>query len=187
MTYLNRESWLEAAMQEIHPLFDAAGIKWPDKVRVSCGWAKRSRANAIGTCWHQEASADGTNEIQIFPTIDDPVKVLGTLTHELIHASDNGESKHRGYFRTSALAIGLEGKMTATHPGDVLTTKFADMANKLGVYPHAILNPTAQVGKQTTRMLKVTCPDDGYTVRTTQKWIEVGLPTCPCGTTMEIW
>jgi len=35
-------------------------------------------------------------------------------------------------------------------------------------------------------MLKVSCPADGYTVRTTAKWIAVGFPTCPCGTEMTI-
>jgi len=39
---------------------------------------------------------------------------------------------------------------------------------------------------QTTRMLKVECPADGYIVRTTQKWIDLGLPTCPCGEEMEL-
>ncbi len=39
--------------------------------------------------------------------------------------------------------------------------------------------------KQGTRMLKVICPADGYTIRTTNKWLQVGFPTCPCGTVMR--
>lgn len=38
--------------------------------------------------------------------------------------------------------------------------------------------------KQSTRMIKLVCPADGYAVRTTRKWIEVGLPRCPCGREM---
>jgi len=34
-------------------------------------------------------------------------------------------------------------------------------------------------------MIKVVCPEDGYIVRTTAKWLEVGMPSCPCGTQME--
>lgn len=34
-------------------------------------------------------------------------------------------------------------------------------------------------------MLKVVCPDDGYIVRTTQKWLDIGMPFCPCGEQME--
>lgn len=43
----------------------------------------------------------------------------------------------------------------------------------------------AGVAKQSTRMLKVECGSCGYTLRTTAKWLEVGTPTCPCGTLMD--
>ena len=33
--------------------------------------------------------------------------------------------------------------------------------------------------KQATRMIKVACPECGYTARTTQKWLDVGPPRCP--------
>jgi hypothetical protein len=35
-----------------------------------------------------------------------------------------------------------------------------------------------------SRLKKVICPDCGYTIRTTAKWIKVGLPTCCCGALM---
>jgi hypothetical protein len=34
--------------------------------------------------------------------------------------------------------------------------------------------------KQSTRMVKCECPDCGYIVRTTRKWLEEGAPICPC-------
>jgi hypothetical protein len=37
----------------------------------------------------------------------------------------------------------------------------------------------------TTRQRKVTCPDCGYTVRMARSWMQVGLPTCPCGEGMR--
>lgn len=40
--------------------------------------------------------------------------------------------------------------------------------------------------KQSTRMLKVHCPECGYTVRTTQKWLDVGPPLCPQHAAMVI-
>ena len=42
--------------------------------------------------------------------------------------------------------------------------------------------------KDGTRLLKVVCPnpDCGYLMRTTERWIKVGLPICPCGTRMEM-
>ena len=76
--------------------------------------------------------------------------------------------------------------MTATVPGDELAKDLEKLAVELGPYPHAALSPTARVGKQTTRMLKVVCPTDGYTLRTTKKWADLGLPSCPCGKGMEL-
>lgn len=35
-----------------------------------------------------------------------------------------------------------------------------------------------------TRQRKLACGRCGYTVRVTRKWIQVGLPTCPCGETL---
>jgi len=40
--------------------------------------------------------------------------------------------------------------------------------------------------KQKGRNHKIVCPKCGYPVRTSLKWIRVGLPTCPCGTQMEL-
>lgn len=41
--------------------------------------------------------------------------------------------------------------------------------------------------KQTTRMLKCECPQCGYTVRTTRKWLDVAVPVCPVhGHEMEL-
>jgi hypothetical protein len=53
------------------------------------------------------------------------------------------------------------------------------------VIEHARLDLSGR-RKQSTRMLKLECTNCGYTVRTTQKWIEVGLPTCCCGSDMEV-
>jgi hypothetical protein len=182
-----RETWLQEAVKHMSPWFDDIQAMKVPAVRVSCGWTKRAARNSIGWCWHRETSADGTNEILISPELDDPVTVLHVLLHELIHASDNGESKHGGYFRATALALGLEGKMTATVPSYPLRVKLVLLSGTLGPYPHAAIDPAARTtGKQGTRMLKIVCPDDGYTLRTTQKWVDVGLPSCPCGAVMNL-
>jgi hypothetical protein len=52
---------------------------------------------------------------------------------------------------------------------------------KLGTYPHAALDPSEGIKKQSTRLLKVECEACGYTVRVTRKWLdEAGSPLCPC-------
>lgn len=40
--------------------------------------------------------------------------------------------------------------------------------------------------KQTTRLIKCVCGGCGYTVRTTQKWLDVGAPHCPEHGAMEV-
>lgn len=68
-----------------------------------------------------------------------------------------------------------------------MTARLTELIEVNGPYPHAQLDPSCTDGKkkQGTRMIKVVCPSCGYTVRTTAKWLEVGLPTCPCGEDME--
>ena len=76
--------------------------------------------------------------------------------------------------------------MTETTASPQLAERLNALCERAGPYPHATLDMAKSgVKKQGTRMLKLTCPDCGYTVRTTAKWIEAGLPTCPCGEEMQ--
>ena len=93
--------------------------------------------------------------------------------------------RHRGAFARVAKTIGLEGKMTATTPGEALRTRLKELIAKIGEYPHARLIASNRPKTQTTRMLKVTCKECGCVVRMTRKWLdEAGLPTCGCGSEM---
>lgn len=185
-TAATREAWLEAAVEALRPLFvQLAGVEMPEAVRVSCGFPGGGSARKrIGECWPTKAS-DGAAQMFISPLLADPVKVLATLAHEMIHAWDDCEHGHKAPFARVARAIGLEGKMTATVAGEELQAILADVAAELGPYPHAALKLSEKIKNQTTRMLKVECPACGYVCRTTAKWLEVGTPTCPCGEQME--
>lgn len=188
--YNTREEWLVAAVEALRPLFTEAGAEIP-AVRVSVGWpgGRGKKATVIGQCWPTAASAAKAAEVFISPTQDDAVRVLDVLTHELVHAVDDCQNGHRGPFAKLAKALGLTGKMTATVAGPELAEKLAGIAGSLGDYPHAKLISLAGgvegPKKQAARMLKLECPVDGYIVRTTAKWLEVGVPACPCGSTME--
>jgi hypothetical protein len=133
--------------------------------------------------WTGKASADGVAPVFISPFLSDPIQVLGTLLHEKVHAVVGVEFKHGKHFRTLAVACGLTGKMTATTIGDDLNASLRAMAGQLGPYPHPAFDPSmSPVKKQTTRMIKLVAGDEcgcGYTVRTTRRWIEEGLPSCP--------
>lgn len=189
-----REEWLtDAAVMCLHHINTNTGI-YENGVdmpllAVSCGFPGGRSASgknaAIGQCWSSQASAAGRTEIFISPTISDPIVVLATLLHEVIHAVVGLECGHKGEFKRVAIACGLEGKMTATVASEALKSVLATWVSHLGEYPHAQLTPSASgIKKQSTRLIKVECPSCGYTVRTTQKWLQVGVPTCVCGTDM---
>lgn len=190
---MNRELWLYQVLQEqVFPLLELNGSETrPAKVRVSVGFPKGARggkgAHAIGQCWSPGMSADGTAEIFISPRLSDPVEVIAVLIHEAIHAADGNKNGHKGPFGKVARAVGLEGKLTATVLGDALRAKVAAWLSSYPPYPHATLGePGAGEGpakgdpkKQSTRMIKALCPDCGYTIRLSKKWIELGIPECP--------
>jgi hypothetical protein len=179
---ITREQWLTNAVVEMEPWFQAKGYKVP-AVRVSVGFPYASK-RAIGQCWDKSAASDKRAQLYVSPVIEkevEPQGVLSILVHEVVHAVVGNENKHNKVFKKCALAVGLTGKMTETVSGEELTTVSHEWMKKLGPYPHVKLNlgkrPTK---KQTTRMLKCVCAECGYTVRTSQKWLDIGVPSCPC-------
>jgi hypothetical protein len=191
--FKTREEYLLEACNLMKPLFEAKNAPLPE-VRVSTGFpsvkALAAKSMRIGECWDKTASADGKSQIFISPMLDNvtgPQGVLSTLAHELVHAQVGCACGHKGPFKKLAKAIGLEGKMTSTNAGPDLTETIECIAEKLGPYPHAVLNP-AKSGKkkQSTRMVKCECEECGFTVRTTRKWLDdVGAPHCPAHGAMK--
>jgi hypothetical protein len=185
--YSTREEWLVAAIAAVTPRFEEAEAVIPP-VRVSVGWpgGRGKKGTVIGQCWPSSASRDGVVQVFVSPVLDDAVRVLDVLMHELVHAADDCQNGHKGPFVRIARAIGLEGKPTATVAGDDLREDLEAILGELGPYPHAALGRPMDGAdgpkKQGTRMLKVECAEgSGYTVRTTRKWLdEYGAPLCPC-------
>lgn len=189
-----REAWLNRAAHYIHnqfriefeEIFGEQGEAHLSALLVSTGFPSRGGlSTVIGECWKAEASEGGAHHIFINPRLHDIVQVVATLAHEMIHAADNGEHKHRGKFVKCARAIGLEGKATATVAGEAFAEFARGLESQIGPYPHQLLKPLKVAKKQTTRMLKLEADCCGYMVRTTQKWIDEGLPSCPCGNEMQ--
>jgi hypothetical protein len=178
-----REQWLNSASAHLRTLFEAVGETVPTKVRASCGFPSKgalgARNRTVGQCWSAVASADSHAEIFISPTISDSSRVLDILAHEWIHAI-HPNAGHGAAFKRTALAIGLEGKMTATVAGEKFKKWASPVLEMLGEYPHAELQPSNAIKKQSTRMLKCVCTECGYTVRVAGKWLaDMGAPHCP--------
>lgn len=181
---MNREEYLTQAMNLMAPLLEEHMPGCTDAIenwRVTCGFPGGGSARTrIGECWDAGASEGGTTEMFISPKLATQEDVDHVLLHEMIHAAVGNKHGHRGPFRTLAVAVGLEGKMTATTCGEALRERLNDILAPLGDYPHSTLNMAGRK-KQTTRMVKLECKGCGYILRTSRKWIEVGIPTCCCG------
>lgn len=166
---------------------ERTALQAPKAVQVSVGFPRQDRnGQVIGQCWTAKSGA-GVSQVFISPTLSKPVKVLETLLHELIHAADDCEHQHTGPFGKAIRAVGLAGKPTATFakPRTELYQLLQLLAADLGEYPHKGLKPGYRMTKkQGTRMIKCSCDLCGYTVRTTQKWLDIATPVCPlsaCG------
>jgi hypothetical protein len=184
---MNREEWLNQAVHRLRADFqEQAECELPEKIRVTCGWPSKGgrgkKNRTTGECWPCKSSEDHHFEIFISPMESNPLNVLGILVHELVHTATPGEG-HKKPFRDVAIAVGLEGKMTATTSSEMLLVRLTLLKDQLGLYPHAAINPNSKT-TQSTRMLKIECPACGWMARTSQKWMDLGLPVCACGEQM---
>lgn len=181
---ITRENYLQSAILKLQSgVFKRAGITIPE-VKVSTGLpGGRGGKKAIGQHWHPGASTDNVGSIFISPVIDETYQVLGTLVHELIHAAIGNENGHNKVFGAAAKLVGLVGKLTSTTAGpELLEFLKVEVVAHIGAYPHSRLNLKENpIKKQTTRMVKMECPECGYIARTSAKNIaEHGPVVCPC-------
>jgi hypothetical protein len=190
---MNREQWLNSLMKKMAPIVAAAyGDEWKEidmsTWRVSCGWpGGGSRNKRIGECWSTQASKGGRTEMFISPLLEKATDVDHVLIHEMVHATVGVKHGHKGPFAKLARKIGLAGKLTSTHAGDDLRARLDIIIAKMPEYPHSSMSPMGNgMKKQSTRMLKLECDECGYVVRTTQKWINVGVPVCHCGAEFQV-
>tara|TARA_R100000808_G_scaffold10580_1_gene27978 strand:- start:1046 stop:1645 length:600 start_codon:yes stop_codon:yes gene_type:complete len=191
-----REEWFNASLPILDDMvFKPAGYSIPDNIQIGVGTMGSGREKAIGKCWSSSSCKNGTIQIFISPHIDGSEflslshRVLDVLCHEIVHAIDGNQNGHKAPFRKIAIAIGLEGKMTATIGGDRLNALLSDIIKQIGEYPHATLTPARQK-KQTTRMIKAECEDPtcGWSFRASAK--NMGMITnhecLACGSYIQI-
>jgi hypothetical protein len=112
---LERQQWLERAVEAMRNRFIGAGYTVPQKIRVSIGWPKRAAScGAIGECWSTDASSDRHAELFVSPELTEGGRILDVLAHELVHATVGTAAGHKKPFKQCALKIGLQGPMRAT-------------------------------------------------------------------------
>lgn len=153
---MTREEWLEAAAVRTAKL---TGLDVPP-LHVSVGFPRGARGRkVVGQCFAATLSADGRPHIFVSPEVADPVKVLGILLHEQIHAAVGPGVGHRGPFVRAMRAAGMRSPWTDSIPGPQLLAKLQDTLREVGPYPHAALVPRDKKKKGSRLRLWVcACP-----------------------------
>jgi hypothetical protein len=172
-----REVWLERAASFLLDYMVQQGLPRV-AVRVSCGWPSRgglaARVAVVGQCFPPTMCRDGIPQIFVSPRIDDSLQVLGTLLHELVHASVGCQYQHRKEFSQAARRVGLAGPPTATTVGESLRPVLMRCVAVYGPYPHAAIQPHVKqkVGSrlrlyqcQCAAPIKVRVASDGFEAR----------------------
>ena len=177
--YQTRESWLLAAVDALRPLFKSQGHLIPNAIQVSCGFASTGlKSHHIGQCWSSQSSQNNINQVFVSPTLGDPVEVLDTLVHELVHAVDDCKHKHGKEFKKIALSLGLKGPMRSAGAGPDLKLKLHELATQLGPYPHSQLM-VRRVRRVSASRPRAKCKQCGFEVPMLKKFLEYGPPLCP--------
>jgi hypothetical protein len=171
------EAWLQKIVEIWRPYFARLGYILPARIWISVG--KPPRGSSIGVCYPGEASDDGSPHIFIHPVLSDSTRVAGTLVHQLCHIA-LGNRSHGPRFKALATATGLIGKMSQTMEGPMFLAIMPGIIDRYGPYPHASLRQLRGFDKvSSTRLIRITCPECGYLLRGTQRWLKTGVPNCP--------
>jgi hypothetical protein len=178
-----RELWLQNAVDLVSPIFKNKGYTIP-KFQVSCGFPSTgNKSKHVGQCWGKSSTNDGTNQLFISPVLDEPVQVLDTLVHELVHAIDDCMHHHGPEFKKIATDVGLQGLMREASAGPWLLEQLTAISRQLGKYPHSKINLAHSSSKKTGPRPRAKCKKCGYEVTPLKKWLHMGPPLCPKHTT----
>lgn len=177
-----REQWLHRGVDALRERFASIGKPLPTLLYVSVSFPSKlalsKRKRRIGECW-TKGGKDGVPHVLISPVLDSGYDALDVLVHELAHVVTPGAG-HKGEFIRVGRELGMIGQPTSMGAGDALKADLERLNTALGTYPHSAID-SAQLDrqKQTTRLLKVSCPTCDYTVRIARKWLDIGAPICP--------
>ncbi len=163
----------------LRPIFERAGFFVPE-VKVSVGFTSGgSKSRHLGQCWSSKSSADGINQIFISPGESDPVEVLDTLTHELVHAVDDCVSGHGDAFKKIALAVGLKGPMRSAGANEFLRQDLIRIALMLGEFPHGKLRTPGPSLAASIKRPGAKCKKCSFEIVMLKKHLHIGAPYCP--------
>lgn len=179
---MTREQWMMEAVALATPAFAEAGKPLPS-VRAVISPPHAPKKRAIGLCWHATCVEDSAREVWVSSGLTETMDVFATLVHELCHAAlPDGEGHGRG-FKALAKAMLLEGKATATVPGDAFKAKWSDALEALGPIPGARFKATATAGERkpqaSNAKKNLKCPECDFAAKVRVDQMGWGRLVCP--------
>jgi hypothetical protein len=175
---MNREQWLTDLASKAIPAISAI-LEYSDEepsVKLSCGFpAKQGKRTPISAQLVPPTASDDFNaEIFVSPTISNSDEVIEAVVPLLV-AVVTGDFKQGANWRNALNRLN-NASMTIER-----------LQAEMPEYPHSAITLPTTI-KQTTRLIKVSCAQDGYIARVSRATIEnLGSPICPaCQLSMEI-
>ena len=183
----NRESWLRVAYERLRAdlLAEAppvAAVAWSFPSKGATSRARRT----IGQCWDGGGvrSVEGGHAVLVSPLIEEPVEVLSTLLHEMIHAAVGTDKGHRKEFSRVAKRLGFMKPWTQTPMGEELRSRLSSILCNLPPWPSGHLVPAPP--KQKGRQQKAVC-GCGRILRVARATFEGGPILCgKCGKAFDL-
>lgn len=175
-----REDWLREVASAMKGWFDELGFPLPSFV-VRTGFpAVGRRSPNITDSWTQDNGVSYV--ILVRPDRSEAEDVAAAIAFQMCRIAVGERDQHGYLFRHLAISLGLKGSKHESPPGALfkeITKNILDQAGPLPS-PEILQIDTDKAPGQTSRMIKVSCPECGYVARVSRKWLaEVGPPHCP--------
>jgi hypothetical protein len=164
----------------------------------------KGRKQALGWFWSNRwtpgSEKSNLHEINLSAEYLREHNMGETLIHELAHAenhhcgiadTDKTGRRHNKKFKSMAEKLGLTVEKSKslgfahTALGPEAEKFLSGIKFNRELFELCRIEPETKEGKAGSRLVKCQCPDCGYVIRTTRKWIETGFPICPCNGIME--
>lgn len=131
---MNRQAWLMKAVDILRHDFWQIGETVPKNISVYPTWTNDNYPrDYLGVCIEHRLT--GVYEIYIIPDIDNPLKALDVLVHELVHCVVGVRCGHDEQFQRVATAIGLDDDGLTAFAEEVLLGRLRGIREILGMYP----------------------------------------------------
>ena len=115
-------------------------------------------SHVVGLCYPKGWASDEIRKIEIDRETADTFQALHIVAHEVSHALCHEKEGHKGKFIKLVFGVfKLGGIPTCTEVTKEFKILIGDWLRQNGKYPHVAFTDLGK--KQTTRMVKVSCPD----------------------------